>query len=323
MWGTDGPVDLGVRAARPDGGGYQWWYLDVETADVTVVAILFDGFPFLNDRAGAGGLALDVYRHGKRCLSVMALGAPATVGADGVAAAGSRLCLTPGRITLEIDAWAPFPGTTVRGTVSVEGAAADVQAWPGPHTWEPLVPRGEGRVHLDLGGRRLDLGGTGYADHDRDPRPMPEGLRGWVWARLHQADHTTVLYRLDDRDAGSHSVRLEVSAQGEVKDCSEADVRLEGWQRPSAFGLRVPRALRSGDLRLAVGRPSLTAPFYARLPTEPQGLAEIGRPAAIRWPLLRHLVAMRPTGPGPHPADGHRILHRAERRFLGHRLPPA
>src|SRR2546421_626425 len=193
--------------------GYRWWYLDVETEEATVVATLFDGFPFLPDRLDHGGIQLDVYRGGRRSVSVMALAPP---GAD----VGARLTDAPGQIDVQLEAWASLPGATVKGSVTVAGLPYERSPLPG---WWPLIPRGRGLVDL---------------------------------------------------------------------------------------------AIEGDGLRLELGRPCLTAPFYVRLPTRPRGLAEIGRPGAITVPGLRHLVAMRPTAAGPDPPDKDRILHRAERRFL-------
>jgi hypothetical protein len=280
--------------------GYRWWYMDVEAEDVTVVAILFDGFPFLPDRLDHGALQLDVYREGRRSVSVMALAPP---GSD----VGARLTDAPGQIDVQLEAWASLPGAVVKGSITVAGLPYEGSPVPG---WWPLVPRGRGLVDLDVGGRRLTVDGIGYADHNTGDRPLHESLQRWVWARHHGDHSTTVLYEQVPREG-----RV---AQGVLRDgrWSPAPVRSVGRQRRSAFGIAIPEAIETEGLRLELERPCLTAPFYVRVPTRPRGLAEIGRPGAINVPGLRHLVAMRPTGAGPDPPDKDRILHRAERRFL-------
>ena len=282
------------------GMGYRWRYLDVDLDDGrTVVAVVFDRFPFLPGKTDPA-LQLDVYDAGRRVLSVMAIGPP-TWALD-----GSRL---------EVDAWAPFPGIAVKGTVEVEGKSASMTQDLAGHRWELLVPRGRGKVSIGA----VDGVGTGYADGNEDDRPMTDALRSWVWARVHGPDGTRIAYRVDGRDGAAKGVFVRTDGDGTVVECADADVRMEGPRWPSAFGIPLSRRLRASDWSIELGRPCLTAPFYVRMPTEPRGLAEIGRPRAITWPVVRHLVAMRPTGTGPDPVDGNRVLHKAERAFLGGR----
>src|SRR5688572_31249071 len=122
--------------------GYEWWYLDVEAGDLTVIAIVFDGFPFALERARAGALVLDVYRAGRRVLSVMAVDREAQVSRGRVGVAGAALDMGAGRLHLQVEAWAPLPGAVVSGTVSVEGNDVSTRLLPGDHAWSPLVIRG-------------------------------------------------------------------------------------------------------------------------------------------------------------------------------------
>lgn len=117
----------------------------------------------------------------------------------------------------------------------------------GVHDWNMAAPRCRvsgtlAVVNRDGRAREQQFRGTGYHDHNRDRRWMPDAIDQWQWGRAHFADTTAVFYRYRERRATTHTTRLFLIRDGQLT--RHAAVFAADDSRLHPFGLRYPRRMR-------------------------------------------------------------------------------
>lgn len=287
-----------IHDVRP--GGYAWWYFDALSDDGTraLSAIFFIGSVFSPDyaariRRGEPARAEEhvavnvaLYDRGKRLAWVMSEYGPDALqigggdeGSDGPRIADSSIERCPGgglRLTLR-ERTAPFlaalagVGARLEGTIELEPHAPpldpiDLTGGGGErHSWQARMPRARARVRFTRPGWAFD--GVGYHDFNMGEGRLERAFSSWSWARFHDADRTTILYALHERDRPARA--LIVDARDDSPAVARQALLLpEGERRRAPWGLPLPRwfALESegATLRCTAGTLYEASPFYAR-----------------------------------------------------------
>ena len=185
----------------------------------------------------------------------------------------------------------------------------------GAHEWNMVAPRCGVEGSLSVvgpGGAREFAGqfrGTGYHDHNRDRRWLPDAVEAWHWGRAHFADTTAVFYAYRERGAAMPVTRLFLVRRGAL---SAHPARLTGRSvRRHVFGLRYARRLRleaeepGATLSVRQRRVVDGSFFYLRFlgeatlddregpPQTAPAVTELLAPRALRWRWLDRLTDMR------------------------------
>lgn len=281
-------------------GAYRWYYADFSAGGVTAVFIFMVGTVFSRRyqvAATRGAMPEDhcsvnfaLYLGGKRKLWVFSEHGRGLL--EGCTLRIGRSMLRydrPGSLSLEvIDRTAPW-GTPVEASMRLSWAAPlgrAVELVEGqPHWWVPLVPRAD--AVLRVPSLNLEQQGRGYHDSNFGLEPLGQQLTGWQWARTHASAQTLIEYEPYGAQRSIHAVATEAGVEVSRR---EAQVRRT---TRSAWGLEVPTRLRAGHRAPAMLE---TAPFYARLESEAEGVHVLGEVAnfeRFRSPLIGWMASFR------------------------------
>ncbi|HEV2763649.1 MAG TPA: hypothetical protein VGV38_11780 [Pyrinomonadaceae bacterium] len=183
------------------------------------------------------------------------------------------------------------------------------------HEWNLVAPRCrvEGSLSVEGrgGAREFESGfrGTGYHDHNRDGRWLPETVGAWHWGRAHFAGSAAVFYSYRERGARETFTRLFLVRGGAL--ASEPARLAERGTRRNLFGLRYARELllegEETRARLSVRQSRVVDAsfFYLRFlgevtledgsgpPRTAPAITELLAPRALRWRWLDWLTDMR------------------------------
>ncbi|HUF03068.1 MAG TPA: hypothetical protein VMM38_02725 [Aridibacter sp.] len=323
--------------------GYEWWYFDAlsDSERESIVVIFLDNFIFsprynaLNRRPERNGLeprsesfpavAFFFYRDGKplyRCINEF----PAeNFSADPewphceIGSSSFRFEQTPYGERYLVDVKAPMRrGKTLRARfewLSVESdLLPDAEAAGSGHFWNLVSSRSDvtGKIEiLDSGGKcaeEVDFRGTGYHDHNRDSRWLPDAVSEWTWGRVHFTDSTAVFYDYHGTDPSENvSSLLIASENGLERKPAEFEARAT---RRDLFGLKYPSRFRittEDGLRLSVNDVSVidSSFFYTRFLFDAAleagdgalrqscGMGEFLAPGKLKSALLDPLINMR------------------------------
>jgi carotenoid 1,2-hydratase len=286
---TGGPPPLPTRS-----GAYRWLYADMQAGPVTVVCIFMIGALFspryaVAARRGAPPLAhaavnCCVYRDGRRLAWAFTEWAGARATADALAIGRSTWTWTADGVAIEVaERTAPW-GAPLRARIRLRAETAAAAALTldaaGRHRWQAAMPRAHATVELPFLGVRAE--GVGYHDGNDGDVPLGGDLRGWTWARVHDARRTTIAYH------------LPAPAETIVVEAASSDVTLRrvppapAPTRRTRWGLAVPQRLAVGDHALVPDALLESSPFYARLEQRGGGIAEVAdfrrfHQRRIRW----------------------------------------
>lgn len=283
-------------------GAYRWYYVDVSSADTTVVCIFMIGSVFSGRYArglprGAlptshAAVNFAVYQHGRR--TTWALTEYAKVEVEGAALriGSSELAWREGRLEATIDErTTPFMftgwGRQLRARLSLTPTGPShpsVNLVPGlSHHWRPFAARAEATFSLDDGPTQT---GLGYHDGNWGDVPLGTDLRGWEWKRVHRARATEIHYQ----------PWAEVPASRVVVDAAVAESTavsaLMTQRQRTAWGLDVPRELEAGRAPAMLE----SSPFYARLESrspEQHSLGEVADFARFHRPTVRWMAGFK------------------------------
>ncbi|MCO6512817.1 MAG: hypothetical protein J5I65_18685 [Aridibacter famidurans] len=323
--------------------GYEWWYFDAlsDSERESVVVIFLDNFIFsprynsLNRKSGKNGsggsessfpaVAFFFYRDGKplyRCINEY----PADhFSADPewphceIGGSSFRFEETPYGQRYMVDVKAPMRrGKTLRARF--EWLSVETDLLPGSdiegagHFWNLVSSRSDvtGKIEiLDGGGRcteEVDFRGTGYHDHNRDSRWLPDAVSEWTWGRVHFTDSTAVLYDYHGTDPSESVSSLFVATESGLA-CKPAEFEIRGTRR-DIFGLKYPSRIRittEDGLKLTVKDASVidSSFFYTRFLFEATlsagdgvarrscGIGEFLAPGKLKTSLFDPLINMR------------------------------
>lgn len=323
--------------------GYEWWYFDAlsDSERESVVVIFLDNFIFsprynaLNRRQERNGgvspvesfpaVAFFFYRDGKplfRCINEF----PADdFSADPewphceIGGSSFRFEETPYGDRYMVEVKSPMRrGKTLRARfewLSVESDLLPNAEAPGSgHYWNLVSSRSDvtGKIEiLDPKGKRteeVDFRGTGYHDHNRDSRWLPDAVSEWTWGRVHFTDSTAVFYDYHGTDPSENVSSLFIATESGLERRPAAfEV---GETRRDIFGLKYPSRLRitTGDgLKLKIKDVSIidSSFFYTRFlfeaklaagdgtPRRSCGIGEYLAPGKLRNSLFDPLINMR------------------------------
>ena len=212
-------------------------------------------------------------------------------------------------------AWEVVEGGFSDGETAGGGGEDFDERRRGAHEWNMVAPRCRVEGSLAVAGRgearapAIEFRGTGYHDHNRDRRWLPDAVGAWQWGRAHFAESTAVFYSFRGRGAAEPVTRLFLARGGALS--AHAARLTRRASRRHVFGLRYPRELRleaeeSGvSLSVRQGRVADGSFFYLRLlgeatlddragpPQTAPALTELLAPRALRWRWLDWLTDMR------------------------------
>ncbi len=331
-FGQDSWAPLALGGLPPaSANGFAWGYVDLLDAGGSgVVVIWAHGMPFTpgilsRERAGrpvrahdAPSLCIAAYENGNQVFYLLrdlsgelAAGTPLPMAETRSASFGGVVLeRQPGSLTLTFDV--PIPGTgPLQGTVHIDGCAIDLPAaGPAQHRWAPQMI-GKGRADLACGDWRFTMTGRGYHDRNSSALGLSElGIRRWIWGRTPHADGETVHYLLEPVFSES-SPPLEQNHVLQIDWSGAVEHRFVAVEREpdtrGTWGLRAPRALRAGDLRIEHLHALEDGPYYQRWLTRVTGADGVARDGVgevvdvdriDRGPYMP-LVRMALDGPSP------------------------
>jgi len=329
----------------PDKGsaGYEWWYFDAlsDNAREAIVVIFLDNFVFsprynalnrqreTNGRLSPGpfpAVAFCYYRDGKpvfRCINEYRAD---EFSADPewphceIGESFFRYDKAPYGEGYEVEVRAPLRGgKKLHATFEWLSVESDLlqdedEEHGAGHSWNLVAPRSDvtGKIIVEGPGERehneINFRGTGYHDHNRDARWLPDAVSRWSWGRAHFGDATAVFYDylpldgdapvsslflVDDKTLTKHDVEIEVLAE-----------------KRDIFGLKFPSRLRmhtTGGTALEVERKCVldSSFFYSRYlfegtltldhgtPHTSCGIGEFLAPWKLRKGVFDRLIDMR------------------------------
>jgi hypothetical protein len=235
---ADEPEDfakLGIEPAHIEGfedgmrtrggpGGYEWWYFDSHLHDGSSLVIVFYTKPQLNpDGELAPFASLELTRPGRAPIRVEAHVSP-----DAFSASSDRCDV---RIAENIfrgdlhDYEIHFSRDDVTVDVKLTG---QVPSWRptsghmffGEHdehlfAWLVAVPQGEVLVDLNVHGKKEDLRGVGYHDHNWGDVSMAKLINHWYWGRAQAGDYSIVAsYIFAEKAYGNAELPIFMLAKG-------------------------------------------------------------------------------------------------------------
>lgn len=157
---------------------------------------------------------------------------------------------------------APFP-RRLRGKIRVEPQAltsyrAKIDA-SGRHRWWPIAPAARVEARFDY--PALSWSGHGYFDCNAGDEPLEAAFRSWTWSRATMRNGTAILYDLERRTDGLHSLALKFDANGGHRELhAPRHVEL-----PRTTIWQMPRSTPSeGNGTAKIMQTLEDAPFYAR-----------------------------------------------------------
>jgi predicted secreted hydrolase len=131
---------------------------------------------------------------------------------------------------------------------------------PAPHaaSYYYSVPQLEVRGHVELGGRRREVTGTAWLDHEWSSRGLDADARGWDWTGINFADGSALMaFQMRGKDGSkvwsaatvrSSDGRVEVVPQGEIEWRP-----LQSWRSPrTGVSYPVRWDLRAGNRRFVL-----------------------------------------------------------------------
>lgn len=111
--------------------------------------------------------------------------------------------------------------------------------WP----WVVAVPRGEIQGVLELDGKRIEISGQGYHDHNFFPQLnyYPFSPRGWYWGRLYTKNFTVIMTTINLKKGRRSSVYLFKNAE-----------RVKTLDRPDLFSKDIYQRINRKDMPAAL-----------------------------------------------------------------------
>ena len=279
-------------------GAYRWLYVDFTAGECSAVAIFMLGNIFSPGYSNGAARGASPCQHSAVNFALYERGERK----QWALTEYPQAHLSPSKQTLQIGRSTWSYGTKVAEVRISELAAPwggateavlqfELEREPGPevqlveglpHWWRPIAPRARARLCVPSLG--LDVGGRAYHDGNHGEEQLGSTLRGWRWARTHDAEETRIRYEPPGAPA------IEVTA----RDGSLSLTRDEAGPpqlRRSGWGLEVP-----GDYEGAKPRVLESSPFYARLEAEQNGAHTLGEVADFRrfhHPLVRWMANFR------------------------------
>jgi carotenoid 1,2-hydratase len=291
-------------------GAYRWYYVDVTSGDFTAVFIFMVGSIFSARYSMAlkkGGLPREhaavnfaLYEKGVRRLWVLTEYGDVRVSGD--------------ERTLHIgDSWLRYDNDGLRAEVRDRTTPFMLTRWGRPtqvelsltqegpshdelrlvdgldHFWRPIAARSRARVRVKH--QDVDFEGPAYHDGNHGVVPLGFDLRGWEWARVHDAHATTITYR-----PWADVPPLRVAVSGTTASCVREAAAPPQTTR-TTWGLRVPSSLRVPAAPVLIE----SSPFYARVEAHAPGahaLGEVADFARFHSPSVRWMANFRTRAGG-------------------------
>ena len=286
-------------------GSYRWYYVDVEAGDFTAVVIFMVGSVFsprYSSSLRRGGeprehaaVNFALYEKGARCQWVLTEYQRVSLEEDG-------RCLRVGRSALRHQGGGLLAEIVDKTPVWGRPAQVRLELLPDcpptepvrlvegmSHWWDPIAPRARAVLEIPLLGLRLE--GRAYHDGNHGDVPLGSDLPGWDWKRVHDGEHTTIVYRPWYPAAPEQRRVWHLRAGARACQLTEGSPEPADTTR-TLWGLRVPQRL------LAQGEPFLleSSPFYARLEASQEGahaMAEVADFRRFHSPWIRWMARLR------------------------------
>jgi hypothetical protein len=221
-----GHIEAFEDGMRTEGGpgGYEWWYFDSHLHDGSSLVIVFYTKPLLNpDGELAPFASLQLDRPGQTPIRVEAHLSP-----DAFSARRDRCDVQIGENT--------FRGNLHEYDIhfSHDGVAVDVKLTGQVPSWRPssghmyfgehdehlfawlaAVPQGEVSVEVNIRGKKEDLQGVGYHDHNWGDVSMAKLINHWYWGRAQAGDYSIVAsYIFAEKAYGDAELPIFMLAKG-------------------------------------------------------------------------------------------------------------
>lgn len=320
-----------------DAKGYEWWYFDALSDDgnEAVVVFFLDNFVFSPAYNSLTDDNLDkkipavvfiYYKDGKPAYRAINEFAPEDFEANtetpecSIANNNFRLKSAPygSGYVLEINVklkkdqhlTANFEWLSIETDLN---PATDNQAQAN-HFWNLVSSRSDvtGRISVtNQNGTKDDevnFRGTGYHDHNRDNRWMPETIREWQRGHCHFPDTTAVFFRYEEMNSSRPETKLFLTRDYQI---SEKRVSFEVSETSrDILGLKYPKRIKMNsddgvEVEINQGKPIDSTFFYLRFlseitlkladrkPRKTIGITEHLDPKTLKYRWLDWLVKMR------------------------------
>jgi hypothetical protein len=205
-------------------GGYEWWYFDSHLLDGSSLAIVFYTKPQLNPESVLAPFAsLELNRPGQNPIRVEARVAPNAFSAS------RDLCdVRIGENTIRGDLHDYVIHFSHDGVTAEVKMRATVPSWrpTSGHVffgddddhifaWLAAVPQGEVSVDLNIRGKKEQLHGIGYHDHNWGDVSMAKLINHWYWGRAQAGDYSIVAsYIFAEKAYGDAELPIFMLAKG-------------------------------------------------------------------------------------------------------------
>jgi predicted secreted hydrolase len=149
---------------------------------------------------------------------------------------------------------------------------------------------------ITLNGRRYQVTGLAWMDHEFFTAGLDDTQQGWDWLSIQLADHTELmLYHFRRKDGGidAFSSGTYIDAQGKSTHLSARDFRLE----PAGETWKSPTTRAIYPIRWKIAIPQLGIALEAKTPLPSQELTSQTRLAPSYWEGAVTLVGSRGTEP--------------------------
>lgn len=277
-------------------GSYRWYYVDLAAGDFTAVIIFMIGSIFSSRYSSAlskgatprqhAAVNFALYERGTRRQWVLSEYQQVELADEGrTLRIGDSTMHTAADGRLEIDVidttalWGKPVQLKVELTPEGPGHAPLRLVEGLEHWWQPIAPKA--RATLTMPG--LALEGRAYHDGNHGEVPLGGDLRGWDWVRTHTEDRTSITYR---PWRGSRGWQIDVDSASLAVSQPELPPPPSSRTR---WGLTVPVSLSGGEAPVLLE----SSPFYARMESGRNTLAEVADFRRFHSPWIRWMAALR------------------------------
>ncbi len=164
------------------------------------------------------------------------------------------------------------------------------------HGEDGVSRKAEGSGSIELGGKKFEVTGTSWMDHEFFTHQLEPGQTGWDWLSLQLADHTELMLfhiRRGDGSLDPYSAGTYVDAQGKATHLLASDFALqplgEKWTSP------ITRAVY--PIRWKIAIPKLGMELEAKTPLESQEFTGETKLAPAYWEGAIQLIGQRNAQP--------------------------
>jgi carotenoid 1,2-hydratase len=335
------------RRSKENSGSYEWWYFDIfdHVNALHIVVIFYDGCPFspgdidkwenpetrsFANPAEHPAVSISVYENGKPVFYSLTEYDKSdfcwneTDKKLNIGGSGFQFKREGNNLVYRLDLDENLPGgDTLKGSLCFRGYQTPVNLFQIPehpehpgkpaHEWNMSLPAAGATGEIEITsrlhpGKKFNVSGRGYHDHNLGLEPMKNEFRNWYWGRVHMNSGTLVYYIMNRKNHADNRAWF-ISSDNSGVEYFFDEAKLEDY-RSNLFLLPAARKIilkgKNAEATIQMSEVVDSGPFYYRFISDAiirsddealietaRGISEFIHPARIHNRLFRPFVNMR------------------------------